>query len=293
LVVVIVVGNPHSLKVQETAHEIARSVKSSSEYSLEEKEEILSNLKAINKDAKEYADAHGHKKSQLKKDLHAKMAALKTEMHDNKALERERALEEEETRAKEKVSNVHNDLKGVKDELKAAHLKGTQKKQAKALYKKLEQEYSELAAQTTKTGRQAIARTMKTTAAELKKFIVPKETLESKKEKIMSLVRSAEEEYAGKTLRSSAKQQIHSAFEEMKSELNAESDPHTLKTMLKEKVEAIRQMESQGKNDDDDDFEEEDEDEKVVEHKDFEEEDSDDLSNKAIELEESVSGDEE
>jgi len=286
--VVIVAANPRSLKVQETAHEIARSVKASNDYSLEEKEVILSNLKAINKDAKEYSSAHGHKKTQLKKDLHEKLAALKTEMHENRELE-------EATQVKERVSAVHEDIKAVKQELKAAHLKGTQKKQAKALLRKLEQSYSELAAQSTKSGRKEIARTMKDTAAQLRQFIKPKETLESKKEKIMALVRSAEEEYSGKSLTSSAKEQIHRAFEEMKSELNEESDPHALKNMLKEKVESIKKLEEEGKEDDDD-FEEEDKEDKEdkqVERKDFEEEDSDDDSHKAIELEESGSGDEE
>jgi len=169
--VIVVSASPRSLKVQETAHEIARSVKSSSEYSLEEKEEILANLKAINKDAKEYPSAHGHRKSELKEDMHERMSALKTEMHENESANH---FEEEDDEAvKTKVENIHNDIKAVKAELKSQHLTGSRKSRAKELVRQLEQGYNDLSQQTTKSGRKEVARQMKQTAAELKEFMEP------------------------------------------------------------------------------------------------------------------------
>jgi len=278
---VFVTANPRSLKVQENAHEIARSVKSSSEYTLEEKEQILADLKAINKDAKEFSSAHGHKKSQLKKDLHEKLASLKSEMHETRNFE--------EDRQKEKVSKIQQDLKGVKAEIKAAHLKSSEKRQAKALYKTLKEEYSRLQAQTTKEGRKAIAREMKETTKQLKKQLTP---LSEKKQNILSMVQSTEAEYDGKKLTSSAKRQIHSAFEEMKSELNTYNDAAQLKGLLKEKIASISKIEANSnkeleekEKDDDLDFDDD---------EDLEEDNSeDDSSNKERQLEESISEDDE
>jgi len=266
--------------VQETAHDIAKSVKASNDYSLEEKEVILSNLKAINHDAKEFASAHGRKKEALKTDLHAKLAALKSEMHGD------RAMEEED--AQQKVSTIHNDIKAVKEEVKAAHLKGSQKRQAKKLMNKLEEEYSELASQTTKEGRKEVARSMKSTASQLKEFMEPKESLQSKKDKIMSELKSTEQEYASKDLSASVKSQIHAAFEEMKSDLKSDSDSHHLKIALKEKIQQIRHLEEESKQaEKDDDLEEDEEDE----DNDFEEEHE--SKGRELEEEEEVSGDEE
>jgi len=256
--VIVVSASPRSLKVQETAHEIARSVKASSEYTLEEKEEILANLKAINKDAKEYPTAHGHHKTELKNDLHERMSALKTEMHEEKHFE-----EEDEEAVATKINNIHNDIKAVKAELKESHLTGSKKSRAKALVRQLEQGYNELSQQTTKAGRREVARSMKAAAAELKEFMQPavhKQSLEEKKEKILSLVRSAEEEYASKDLSSSVKSQIHRQFEAMKTELESEDSAHELKMNLKEKLQAIKDLESKDleeKQDDNNDFEEE------------------------------------
>jgi len=259
--VIVVSASPRSLKVQETAHEIARSVKSSSEYSLEEKEEILANLNAINKDAKEYPSAHGHRKSELKEDMHERMSALKTEMHENESANH---FEEEDDEAvKTKVENIHNDIKAVKAELKSQHLTGSRKSRAKELVRQLEQGYNDLSQQTTKSGRKEVARQMKQTAAELKEFMEPevkKPSLEEKKDKILSLVRSAEEEYEGKQLSASVKSQIRHQFEEMKSELRSEDNAHELKMSLKEKLQAIKDLERKDleeKKDNDNDFEEE------------------------------------
>jgi len=257
--VIVVSASPRSLKVQETAHEIARSVKASNEYSLEEKEEILANLKAINKDAKEYPTAHGHHKTELKNDMHERMSSLKTEMHEEKRME-----EEDEEIVSNKIANIHNDIKAVKAELRAAHLTGSKKSRAKALVRQLEQGYNDLSHQTTKAGRREIARTMKVAASQLKEFMQPevhKPSFEEKKEKILSLVRSAEEEYASKDLSSSVKSKIHSEFEQMKNELDSEDNAHEMKMNLKEKLQAIKDLESRDleekKNDDDNDFEEE------------------------------------
>jgi len=245
--VIVVSASPRSLKVQETAHEIARSVKSSSEYTLEEKEEILANLKAINKDAKEYPTAHGHRKSELKEDMHERMASLKTEMHETENKHFEEDEEEDEEAVRTKVENIHNDIKAVKAELKSQHLTGSRKSQAKDLVRQLEQGYKDLAAQTTKAGRKQVAIQMKQTAADLKQFMEPAEhkpTLAEKKEKILSLVRSAEEEYEGKDLSSSVKSQIRQKFEAMKTELETEDNAHELKVNLKQKLQAIKDLEA-------------------------------------------------
>jgi len=262
--VIVVSASPRSLKVQETAHEIARSVKSSSEYSLEEKEEILANLKAINKDAKEYPAAHGHRKTELKHDMHERMSALKTEMHEDNANHFEEDDDEEDEEAvRTKVENIHNDIKAVKAELKSQHLTGSRKSKAKELVRQLEKEYSDLSHQTTKAGRKQVARQMKETTAQLKQYMEPevkKPTLAEKKEKILSLVNSAEEEYNGKDISPSIKSQIRHQFEEMKSELRSGDNAHELKMNLKEKLQAIKDLESKDleeKKDDEKDFEEE------------------------------------
>jgi len=180
-------------------------------------------------------------------------------MHEEKHFE-----EEDEEVVSNKIANIHNDIKAVKAELKASHLTGSKKTRAKALVRQLEQGYNELSQQTTKAGRREVARSMKVAASELKEFMQPEvhqPSLEEKKEKIMSLVRSAEEEYASKDLSSSVKSQIHRQFESMKTELESEDSAHELKMNLKEKLQAIKDLEAKDleeKNQgDDNDFEEE------------------------------------
>jgi len=265
--VVVVSATPRALKVQETAHQIARSVKNSNDYSLEEKQTILANLKAINNDAKEFASAHGHKKSELKKDLHAKMAALKEEMHEN-----QHTLEEDDSG---KVASVQEDIDAVKAELRSAHLSSSQKTHAKSLVRQLEDSYSELAEQTTRAGRAEIARSMKTTANKLKEIMTPKATFSSKKEKILETIRHAESEYASKSLPSSVKSQIHSQFEEMKTEIHSHAKAAQLQSSLKEKLQAIKELESSAELEEKDDDLEEDDDKESEKVNDFEESNAD------------------
>jgi len=219
-----ILASPRSLKVEEDLHEIAKSVKSSDKYSLEEKREILSTLKEMNKDAKHYDSATGSEKLHLKKDLNEKMAKLKTEMPDNEmvsahhsapavshhsAVSKHRSFEEEEAQAKIKVERVHEGIKSLKDELKTKVLSSTDKKAAKSLYHKLESEYTKLTTETSKEGRKKVAGEMKETLAKLrshmnndktharkhaiesKKSVVASidSTKQAKKDKIMSLVK--------------------------------------------------------------------------------------------------------
>jgi len=270
--VVVVSATPRALKVQETAHEIARSVKNSNDYSLEEKQTILANLKAINNDAKEFASAHGHKKTELKKDLHAKMAALKEEMHENQS---QKTLEEDDG----KVAIVQEDITAVKAQLKSAHLSSSQKAHAKTLVRQLEESYSELAEQTSRAGRSEIARTMRATANQLKEIMTPKATFSSKKEKILETIKHAESEYASKSLPASIKSQIHSQFEEMKTEVHSHVKAAQLQATLKAKLQAIKELESSAELEEkDDDLEEEEDNEdkkESVKENDFEESNAD------------------
>jgi len=155
-----ILASPRSLKVEEDLHQIAKSVKSSEKYSLEEKKEILSTLKEMNSEVKEYDSASASEKKFLKKELKEQMAKLKEEMPENElvsshhtALTKHKSFEEEEEEAQKRVERVHQGVKDLKNELKAKVLSSADKKAAKSLYHQLETEYTALAAESSKEGR--------------------------------------------------------------------------------------------------------------------------------------------
>jgi len=217
-------------------------VKSSSKYSLEEKQEILANLKEMNNDAKEYSSAHGHHKTHLKEDLHERMTQLKREMHEDNKPSREM----EEEAAATKVHAIHEDIKAVKAELKTKKLSHADKVEARNIMRQLESQYSQLSHETTKQGRKEVAVSMKQSVQQLKKYLAdPKQTLQAKKDSIMSHIVSAEEDYANQDIPSAIKSKIHSKFEEMKESLEEEGiETHELKQNLKSELEEVKSLAS-------------------------------------------------
>lgn len=285
---VIATPAPRIRHVQETVHEIARSVKSSDEYSLEEKRVILANLKEMNKDAKQLEGATGEEKKDLQRDLKRRMASLKEEMHEEASKEtskdetpevvHHKSLEEEEKEAAQKVAAVHDDIKAVKQEIKSkikSNLMSKEdKKEAKSLVRELESQYTQLAHQTTKSGRKEVAIQMKGTTAKLRDILNKQDkaaSLEEKKQKILTDIRSAEEEYDNKNYDSATEKKIHNQFEKMKTELKEVAEAHQLHDKLHAHLEKIKTLASKA----DLKLEEEREQKAKEEKKDLEEDDDD------------------
>eukprot|EP00298_Acanthocystis_sp_HF-20_P026375 c3_g1_i1.p1 GENE.c3_g1_i1~~c3_g1_i1.p1 ORF type:complete len:379 (+),score=157.00 c3_g1_i1:49-1137(+) len=244
--VALTMASPRSLHVQESAHAVAKSVKSSDSYSLEEKREILANLKKINNDAKEYDSASGHRKAELKKDLHKRLAQLKEEVHEsNIESSSSSSFEEDDEAVQSKIEAVHRNIKSVKEELQSKKLNHADKVAAKSLVRQLEEGYASLSHMSTKAERSQVARSMKKAVSQLRKYLSPTASLESideKKEKIMSLVKSSEKEYDTKEFPSNVESQIHREFEQMKRELKSEKDAHELHDTLKSHLNTIKKV---------------------------------------------------
>jgi len=309
-----ILASPRSLKVEEDLHQIAKSVKSSEKYSVDEKKEILSTLKEMNSEVKEYDSASTSEKRHLKKDLKEKMAKLKEEMPENEMVSHHttahKSFEEEEEEAQKRVERVHQGIKDLKSELKEKVLSSSDKKAAKTLYHQLESEYTDLVAESSKEGRKRVAKQMKETLAKLRTHMsaeketkhsfaskhsvtaklpvaakhhseLEQSTKQAKKDKIMKLVKQTELEYQEKSLPSDVSHKIHAKFEQMKDDLKSVTDLHLLKTKLQSTLSAIKAMEkSVDLEEKKEEFSlEEDEEEKEKETKnvdnDFEEEDDD------------------
>lgn len=249
-------------KVEHDLHDIAKSVKSSSQYSLEEKKTILSNLKEMNKDAEELAESSGEFKKELKHDLQERLNHLKSEMHEQVSVNKRRSFEEEEEAITvARVHAVHDDLKGLKKGIFSQHLSASQKTQAKRLIKELETQYGQLSHETTKEGRKRVAHQMKDVSAALKKIVHPTASLESKKEAIRSKIEDSEARAVSEAP-AAMRRQIHSKFEHMKRSLETETSTAVLQSKLKADLANIKEM---AHKDEEEDLEEHSE-------KDFEEE---------------------
>jgi len=257
------VAVPRALRVQETVHEIARSVKSSNEYSVSEKKDILANLKEMNLDAQELESTSESEKIQAKKDLKERLAQLKHEMHEDfssqsipKSHKSHNSFEEEEEEAAVKIKSVHNNIIALKDEVAAKKFNPSDKEAANKLIHQLEEGYSSLSHQTTKSGRKEVALSMKKTASKLREYMTKSTStyhsvassqptthhFEEKKETILSDIQSAEAEYDHKNYDSKTEKKIHHEFEIMKKILNKKSDIHAIKQKLHSHLENIKQI---------------------------------------------------
>jgi len=229
-------------KVQQDIHNIAKSVKASHEYSLEEKKDILANLKEMNKDAKEMSSSRGIFKQELKNDLTHRMSTLKREMHESAKQPMSKEFEEEQVVAH--VHAVHEDIKALKTELKSKHLSHSDKVEAKRLVRQLESGYGQLSHETTRQGRREVAISMKATTQKLRKYLNDAPSAETKKAQILSTIQSNEAEFSSQSIPSAIKSKIHSKFEEMKQSLEEESDLSELQSQLKSELSQIKALAS-------------------------------------------------
>jgi len=228
-----VVASPRALQVQKDLHEIARSVKSSSEYGLEEKKEILETLKEMNTEAKQFDSASSSRKTEIKHELQQQLSQLKGSMHE----EEPRHLEEDEDSVQRKIDAVGVSLEEVKSQVRS--LPHHKAQQAKKLIHQLESQYARLSPSSTKTARKEIAREMKSVVEELR-HVMPEESNnfededEAKKQRVLEDIDQVESEISELPRHKQA--EARKILSSMKSDISSGMDLPTLKTVLQDKA---------------------------------------------------------
>jgi hypothetical protein len=167
VLVAVALSAPAGVRVQKDLHEIARTVKSSSKYDLEEKREILAKLKLMNNEAKEYIHADSKaEKHELAATLKRNYQQLKHSMHEESS--KGHSYEEEDAKA-EVVRRVVDDVQASKAEVYAKAVSENDKMEARSLTNQLEEQSNELR-DATRHERKAIAKQMQETVAKLRSF---------------------------------------------------------------------------------------------------------------------------
>jgi hypothetical protein len=239
-----VAATPRSLQVQKDLHEIARSVKSSTEYGLEEKREILSTLKEMNVEAKEFDHASASRKHEIKSELQSQLSELKTQMHE----ETPREFEEDEAAAQRKIDAVGNSLEEVKSEVDA--LPHAKSHEAKKLIRQLESQYAKLSPSSSRAERKQIAREMRAVVDDLRQYLPQSgefeekkvghrnfEEEERKKQRVLEDIDEAYEQVSD--LPSSKRTEARRILEEMRADIHSDMTIHELKLTLQRKMQSL------------------------------------------------------
>jgi len=254
--VAFVVATPRSLQVQKDLHEVAKSVKTSSDYGLEEKREILATLKEMNTEAKEFDHASSHRKAEIKHELQEQLSQLKESMHEevaSKEFEEDDEEEDVET-AQKKIDAVGHSLEEVKADFESKSLSHHNKERANKLISKLETQYESLSASSSRASRKLVAKEMKEIVSELK-TILPEETKtktstkshhfeeeEEKKQKVLADIDNVESELQSAHLSSGDREAAQDILAEMRSEISSQSNMRELKVALQSKMNQLESI---------------------------------------------------